>query len=405
MRRRSGFPLAVVCAVFAALVPLHAGASSSDDDVATSAARAIAAARERANEAADRLLDAHAAYALLQETQERLRRELDVLAVRVADLRRSVESIAVSRFVSSGSDGIPVLTDFRSPNDRVQADVLVSIIADSGATTLDDYESARLELELKQDELDRNVAESLALQDRLTGLQLAAEEEVQRLREVEQQRLQDEAVRRAVEAREREERRQLEEIQRRQAEAARRANPSPGLGAPTAAMLLSEGSGPRSAGASGGAVGGRTGGGGGGSNPVMLGLPGYVDAIICPVLGASAYGDTWGAPRSGGRRHQGVDMLAPTGTPLLAVVSGEVVHRSNALGGLTVSLMGDNGNRYYYAHLTGYEGVPGRVEQADVVGYIGDTGNAIGVPHLHFEIRPGNGVPVNPTPSVRAAGC
>jgi murein DD-endopeptidase MepM/ murein hydrolase activator NlpD len=90
---------------------------------------------------------------------------------------------------------------------------------------------------------------------------------------------------------------------------------------------------------------------------------------------------------------------------LQAVVSGFVEHHSNALGGVTMSLIGDNGNRYYYAHLSGYEGVPGRVEQGQPIGYIGDSGNATGVPHLHFEIRPNMGVPVNPTPSVRLALC
>jgi murein DD-endopeptidase MepM/ murein hydrolase activator NlpD len=156
--------------------------------------------------------------------------------------------------------------------------------------------------------------------------------------------------------------------------------------------------------AAGSVAGGRTGGGGGGTNPRWSGV-GYIDMIMCPVVGASAYGDSWGAPRSGGRRHQGVDMLAPTGTHLQAVVSGFVEHYSNALGGVTLSLIGDNGNRYYYAHLSGYEGVPGRVEQAQIIGYVGESGNAVGVPHLHFEIRPNHGVPVNPTPSVRLAGC
>ena len=80
--------------------------------------------------------------------------------------------------------------------------------------------------------------------------------------------------------------------------------------------------------AAGSVAGGRTGGGGGGTNPRGSGN-GYIDAIICPILGPSAYGDTWGAPRSGGRRHQGVDMLAPTGTPLQAVVSGFVTHNAS----------------------------------------------------------------------------
>ena len=98
-------------------------------------------------------------------------------------------------------------------------------------------------------------------------------------------------------------------------------------------------------------------------------------------------------------------MIAPTGTPLQAVVSGFVTHRSQLLGGITLSLVGDNGNRYYYGHLSAYEGIEGRVEQAQVIGYVGDTGNAVGIPHLHFEIHPNHGPAVNPTPSVRFALC
>ena len=130
----------------------------------------------------------------------------------------------------------------------------------------------------------------------------------------------------------------------------------------------------------------------------------YIDAIVCPMNG-SAYGDSWGAPRSGGRSHEGVDMLAPMGTPIYAVVSGAVNFKQNRLGGNAASLVGDNGNRYYYAHFASYEGASRRVEQGEVIGYNGDTGNATGTPHLHFEVHPGGGLAVNPTPSVRAAGC
>ena len=98
-------------------------------------------------------------------------------------------------------------------------------------------------------------------------------------------------------------------------------------------------------------------------------------------------------------------MLAPMGTPIYAVVSGTVNFNQNRLGGNAASLAGDNGNRYYYAHLSRYEGAGRRVSQGDLIGYNGDTGNATGVPHLHFEIHPGGSLAVNPTPSVRLAGC
>jgi murein DD-endopeptidase MepM/ murein hydrolase activator NlpD len=130
----------------------------------------------------------------------------------------------------------------------------------------------------------------------------------------------------------------------------------------------------------------------------------YLDgSIICPVLGSTAFGDTWGAPRSGGRRHEGVDMLGPTGLQLVAVVSGFVTFKTGLLGGLVATLEGDNGNTYFYGHLSAYEGSSRVVGQGDVIGYLGDTGNAQGTPHLHFEIRPNRGRPVNPYPSVRAA--
>ena len=121
---------------------------------------------------------------------------------------------------------------------------------------------------------------------------------------------------------------------------------------------------------------------------------------ICPVAGPNAFGDTWGAPRSGGRTHQGVDMMSPGGTPLVAVVAGDVTMKTNALGGNVVWLTGVDGAKYYYAHLAAWEGGSRSVSAGEVIGYVGSTGNT-SANHLHFEIHPGGGAAVNPTSTVR----
>ena len=381
-------------------------AAQTDQDAAERAAREIAAARARANQAAEDFFAAESRLDQLELEQERLQQELGELAEEVADLRRTVEIVAINRYMASGSDGIPILTDLREPTEQLHGDVLATVVADTGATTLDDYDEVRSRLRDKREEAEANERAVEQQQEDLLQLQADAEAEVERLREIEAERLENEAVAAALAAQQREEARRLAELERRQAEAARAqeatandAQASVDVGGPAGGATAGN------AGASGGAAGGRTGGGGTGSDPRAAG-DGYIDgSIVCPVAGTSAYGDTWGAPRSGGRRHQGVDMLAPTGTPLQAVIGGMVSQRANTLGGITISLVGDNGNRYYYAHLSAYEGEPGRVEQGQVIGYVGDTGNATGTPHLHFEIRPNGGIPVNPYPSVRNAGC
>ncbi len=119
--------------------------------------------------------------------------------------------------------------------------------------------------------------------------------------------------------------------------------------------------------------------------------------FLCPVKGEVHFSDTWGAARSGGRSHKGTDMLAATGTPTGAPVSGEVIHKQSGLGGMTWYVYGDDGNTYYGAHLSAYENVGvGWVAVGTVIGYVGDSGNAAGTPHLHFEFHPGGGSPVNP---------
>lgn len=125
----------------------------------------------------------------------------------------------------------------------------------------------------------------------------------------------------------------------------------------------------------------------------------FIELEVCPVAGAHSFINSWGFARSGGRRHKGVDMMANIGVPLVAPVSGTVTHRGNRVGGLSYHLEGDDGHYYYGTHLSGY-GESGYVRAGTVIGYVGDSGNASGIPHLHFEIHPNNGNATNPYPSV-----
>jgi murein DD-endopeptidase MepM/ murein hydrolase activator NlpD len=123
----------------------------------------------------------------------------------------------------------------------------------------------------------------------------------------------------------------------------------------------------------------------------------------CPVGGPHNVTNSFGASRGGGsRRHQGNDIMAPHGAPIIAVVSGRVTRTGNGgLGGKSVYLYG-NGVEFYYAHLSSISvGAGQSVSAGQRLGGNGDTGNARGgAPHLHFEIHPGGGRAIDPYPSL-----
>ncbi len=106
--------------------------------------------------------------------------------------------------------------------------------------------------------------------------------------------------------------------------------------------------------------------------------------ITCPIPSGSEFIDSWGAARSGGRRHKGVDMVADRGEPIVAVQAGEATFKRSRLGGNAVWLTTETGNKFYYAHLDSFEGSSRTVAAGEVIGYVGSSGNAKG-PHLHFE--------------------
>ena len=111
--------------------------------------------------------------------------------------------------------------------------------------------------------------------------------------------------------------------------------------------------------------------------------------------------DTFGAPRPGGRKHEGIDIFAKEGTPIHAIAGGTVVQGfGNALGGNVVRIQGDDGRFYYYAHLKDgsfdHLHVGEHVNAGQVIGGVGHTGDAAGTPnHLHLQVRQ-NGDWVNP---------
>jgi murein DD-endopeptidase MepM/ murein hydrolase activator NlpD len=129
-----------------------------------------------------------------------------------------------------------------------------------------------------------------------------------------------------------------------------------------------------------------------------------IENFRCPIDGAT-YTDNYG-PRPDGSFHYGIDMFAPTGTTEWAVKNGNVQYASESLGGLVAYLYADDGNVYYYAHMSQTVGGDRPVAQGGAIGLEGQTGDAT-APHLHFEIRLGgvNGDRPDPYSTLRNAGC
>ena len=123
---------------------------------------------------------------------------------------------------------------------------------------------------------------------------------------------------------------------------------------------------------------------------------------VFPVLGPCWFTDTWQAPRSGGRQHEGVDIIAKSGTPIYAVANGTITRvfldRPGSLGGNAVRLTAADGTYFHYAHLSAFADgavLGATVVAGQVIGYVGSTGSS-STPHLHFEYHPGGGAASNP---------
>ncbi len=356
----------VLVAVSAAAIPAEAQRTPGLDET-----------RERLQKLVTQLSDAETALGSLEQEISIAEAETGRLETEVALVLDEASAAAISDFIDGDPEVGLLATD--NPIVSLRAATLNELAVGSNIDSLELYRVLLEDLDVSEAAL---AAATIAQEELLAELVSTRDEigvELARLEEIEAKRL-------AEERRKEEERRQAEA--RRKAEERRKA-------AEAAAAQ------PSSSGGSGGSDSGGSGSGDSDSGTSSAAPSAGTVLTYCPVAGAVSFIDSWGYARSGGRRHKGVDMMASIGTPIAAPVSGTVSHRSNRVGGRSFHLQGNDGNYYYGTHLSDY-GASGSVNAGDIIGYVGDDGNARGIPHLHFEVHPGGGRAVNPYPYVNA---
>ncbi len=367
----------IVIAVAAAMTILPAYAAIGAEEITPGD---IAAARDRRSAVGAELSETTAAYDDAVARSIELRDEVRIVSAELAlaeqtlqASRREAEQIATNMYMNAGAAPATTLLDAATINEVPLRESYLQALSASGDETLTRF-TALEDAYLEQKE-------------RLQGLQADQEEVVAELDAMAEDILAElaeadaeyNALVAAYEAQEEEKRRLAEEQRRREEEARRNATTTTAAASGGAAEAEDDEQ----------------------SDPPPP--PPSSGGQVCPVNGAVSFSDTFGASRSGGRAHQGVDMIAAKGTPAVAISSGTVSLQSSSLGGITAYLY-SGGDMYYYAHLDGYaSGISSgvSVSTGQTIGYVGNTGNAqYTVSHLHFEYHPGGGSAVNPTPLV-----
>jgi murein DD-endopeptidase MepM/ murein hydrolase activator NlpD len=325
--------------VTAAALPAGARPRPTDQPVTAAALKA------QANEAAARYAAAQTVYARLGDQVDSLERQVSDLEARIGPLRQRITRQAVA--VYQGDVALAAVTQIEAAAAMMRSDRSAHLVAAMSARDIPAIDAL---LDTRQ-----------RLRDRQSDLVARRHDQDVTMAGLTAQRDQISAELTAMAA----------------------ALPSPAHLPPPTRLPL-----PRAS-RSGSALGQR----------LLKGAPSF----ICPIDGPLAFSDDFGAPRGGGRRHMGNDLLSPRGTPNLAVVDGTIETRPWAGGGITIFLAGADGTTYVYMHLMQIVGaVPRRVAQGEVIGLVGNTGDAQGY-HTHFEAHPGGGPAVDPYPLVSAS--
>lgn len=380
IRQPAACAVTILAVTFSIATPPTA-ASAASDSLSVAQAK-LTDAQVAADNASSQYDDAQAQYYSLADDARRTNRRVAELRRRMSGLLKVVRQRAIVVYMGGSPgplDGI--LTSTGDALDAARRAVLINSADAASDTALQDFGAASDDLT----QIEHSLQAELQRQTRVLHDLRARQSEVQRTL-TEAQRA-ERGLRRQLER----ERRMKEyaELSRQVREAAReRARPQARAGATPATTNRPQ-----------------TGNGGASPPTSSPGRPIGDGQWVCPVQGSVSFNDTYGSPRSGGRSHKGVDMFAPRGTPTVAVVAGSVFFQSDPLGGLAAYVNGNDGNTYYYAHLNDYVGGGRSVSAGELIGHLGNTGDASDAPpQLHFEIRPGgpNGPRINPYVTVRA---
>lgn len=380
----------------------------------------IAETQFRADQATSAFWEAQSALYALEEEIAALDEEIAAATAQLDVLRDELRDTAVDAYIKTGQ--APSIFETEDINQHAVTEALARFATDTRRDVVDEFRIVRDDLADAQERLAARTSSQTAQIAAAEEARARIDEELASL-DVELTTLEDAvAVRESILADfEEEERLRIEEELRRQAEEAarRRAEEEAARAAAAAeeaARVAAQQAEEAARQARLAAESGDGDGGGGGQvagapvsgevpaapvTPVVTGATGWV----CPVAGPFSHIDDFWAPRQYGGVHRANDLIADTGVPVVATVSGEVEFRGGNISGLAVRLSADNGDWFFYGHLSAYENADATwVEAGTVIGYVGMTGNAP-IPHLHFEWHQGGyGNYANPYPVV-AASC